>query len=230
MKHRPRREWRYEHDDLNRGDYRSDFGPEGHRNFAGPDEHTRHEHQPGHDGRRRFRNDRDAMLDPQDRRGEREAGEWQWQRSGHEGWQRSRSAGGFGSTFGAWSSGAGFNPAGDHDWQPTRPARGRGAWAGDWEASDYRGRGPKGYRRSDERIRDEACERLTDDRAVDATDVSVEVKDGEVTLTGRVPTREQKRHATACVEDVPGVREVFNRLQVEHHDVRGRRSDGEGWR
>ena len=241
MKHRSRPDWRTEHDDVNRGDYRGDFGPEGHRRFGGAAEHTRHEHQPGHDGRRRFRHDRDAMLDPNDHHGQRHAGGWSWRRFGREGWQRSRDAGGYGSQFGAWSSGAGLKPAGfgfgpeeepasDHDWQPTRPARGRGAWAGDWDQSDYRGRGPKGYRRSDERIRDEVCERLTDDRRVDASEITVEVKDGEVTLTGRVPTRDQKRQASECVEDIPGVREVFNQLQIDRAYAGGHRSSRDGSR
>jgi hypothetical protein len=142
-------------------------------------------------------------------------------RRGYEGWRRGRISGGFGSQFDAWSSGAGYPPGelrrGERhpgDWQPTRPARGPGAWAGDWERADYRGRGPKNHRRSDERVTDEICEALTDDWAVDAHEIDVTVRDGEVTLTGRVPSRQQKRRASECAERVPGVHDVFNQLRV----------------
>ena len=124
---------------------------------------------------------------------------------------------------GATAAEAGRGGFVDHDWQPTRPARGRGAWAGDWEneavarrdaRDDHSGRGPRGYRRSDAAIEEEACERLTDDWAVDATDVAVRVSDGEVTLSGTVATREQKRRAEECVERVRGVHDVLNQLRV----------------
>lgn len=166
--------------------------------------------------------------------------------AGYEGWRRGRTHGGYGSQYDSWSSGAGYQPAGfgfgpderpsgrwdaDEAWQPTRPGRGRGAWAGDWAEENFRGRGPKGYRRSDERVRDEVCEALTEDSFVDATDVTVEVKDGEVTLTGAVPSREQKRRASACAEHVGGVRDVFNQLRVSHGDeTRVGPQRGMGWR
>jgi hypothetical protein len=149
--------------------------------------------------------------------------------SGDERFHRGGNAGGYGSQFAAWSSGAGFQPAGfgfgpeetpepgdvvDSDWQVTRPARGRGTWAGDWSERRYRGRGPKGYQRSDERIREDVCERLTDDWHVDASEVSIAVRDGEVTLTGMVNSREEKRRAGECAEQVSGVHDVFNQLRV----------------
>ena len=83
------------------------------------------------------------------------------------------------------------------------------------EHEDYTGRGPRDYRRSDERIREEVSDRLTDDYRVDASDIAVEVKDGEVTLTGTVATREQKRRAEDLVEATSGVRDVTNSLRVQ---------------
>jgi hypothetical protein len=75
------------------------------------------------------------------------------------------------------------------------------------------GRGPKGYRRSDERIHDDVCERIA--RAgLDADDVEVKVENGEVTLTGSVHRREEKRWVEDLAEDVWGVQEVHNRLRV----------------
>ena len=194
-------------DDLNRGDYRGDFGPE---------------------GRDRFRHDDDRRREADDDAG----GEWRGPGSRRAGWRRGLEGGGYGSQYDAWRSGAGFPAAGfgfgpgedpdprGSDAQPTRPARGRGAWAGDWSDEDYRGRGPRDFRRSDDRLREEVCERLTDDWAVDATEISVQVVDGEVTLTGIVPSREQRRRAEECVDHVSGVRDVFNQLRVQADEPR----------
>ncbi|HEY8538933.1 MAG TPA: BON domain-containing protein [Steroidobacteraceae bacterium] len=78
----------------------------------------------------------------------------------------------------------------------------------------YRGRGPRGYKRSDERIREDVCECLTEDDYIDATNIEVQVKDGEVTLSGTVNTREEKRRACDLIEDLPGVKDVHNNLRV----------------
>jgi hypothetical protein len=81
-------------------------------------------------------------------------------------------------------------------------------------AGSFAGKGPKGYRRSDDRIREDICDRLTDDWRIDPTDVEVAVSDGEVTLTGVVNSRGEKRRAEDLVEDVHGVRDVHNNLRV----------------
>jgi len=79
---------------------------------------------------------------------------------------------------------------------------------------EHRGRGPKGYSRSDERIRDDVADRLTADSWLDATDIEVAVKDGEVTLGGHVRSRDDKRRAESLAEDVLGVKHVQNNLRV----------------
>jgi hypothetical protein len=235
MKHRRRRGGDRDYDELNRGDYRADFGPEGYDRFDSPTRDRRNAHRESYG--RAVPAAQGAGLDPAEHRGQRTAGRWRWTRGAREGWQRGRVTGGYGSQFDAWSSGAGFRPAGfgfgpeeeptqggfaDEDWQPTRPARGRGTWVGDWSDESYRGRGPRGYRRSDDRVRDEVCERLTDDSSVDASDISVDVNDGDVTLTGTVASRQQKRSAADCIDRVPGVRDVFNRLRVATRDLESR--------
>lgn len=83
---------------------------------------------------------------------------------------------------------------------------------------NYAGRGPKNYRRSDERIREEICDRLTDDWRVDATEMEVTVNNGQVTLSGSVHSREEKRKAEDLVEAIPGVHDVHNNLRVGHWD------------
>lgn len=80
--------------------------------------------------------------------------------------------------------------------------------------NDYRGRGPRGYRRSDERIREDVCELLTDDPYLDASNMEVQVKDCEVTLSGSVSSREDKRRAEGLSERVSGVSDVHNHLRV----------------
>jgi hypothetical protein len=80
---------------------------------------------------------------------------------------------------------------------------------------DCRGLGPKGYQRSDERISDEVHDRLTEDPWLDASNVVVEVKGGEITLNGHVDSREAKHWAERLVEDLSGVRHVQNNLRVD---------------
>jgi hypothetical protein len=82
------------------------------------------------------------------------------------------------------------------------------------EAGRFAGRGPKGYRRADAVIREDVCELLCDAEDVDASDIEVEVHEGEVTLQGSVPERRMKHAAEDCTEFVPGVREVHNCLRV----------------
>lgn len=91
----------------------------------------------------------------------------------------------------------------------------------------HTGRGPRGYRRSDERIQEEACERLTRHGQVDASDIDLEVRDGEVTLRGQVDDRRAKRLAEEAIESVPGVRDVQNQIRVRQPQGQGtwRRSE-----
>jgi osmotically-inducible protein OsmY len=122
---------------------------------------------------------------------------------------------------GTWGGfGGGTEYGRDHD----RDERGFLERAGDrlsqWLGDDadygrgYRGKGPANYTRSDERIRDDANDRLTDDWQVDASRIEVTADNGEITLNGTVPSREQKRRAEDCVEDISGVRNVQNNLRV----------------
>ncbi len=78
----------------------------------------------------------------------------------------------------------------------------------------HAGKGPVGFQRSDERIRELVCEALTDDGEVDASRIEVRVKGGEVTLTGAIEDRRMKRLAEDCVEAVPGVKDVHNQLRI----------------
>jgi osmotically-inducible protein OsmY len=85
----------------------------------------------------------------------------------------------------------------------------------------HRGRGPRGYKRSDERITEEVNERLTDARDVDATEIQVQVSGGEVTLTGTVDGRNARRRAEEIAEAVGGVSYVMNNLRVRQAGTSG---------
>jgi hypothetical protein len=83
------------------------------------------------------------------------------------------------------------------------------------ERGRHAGRGPKGYQRSDERIRETVSEALARDGELDASEIEVSVEAGEVTLSGSVPNRWSKRLAEDLAQDLPGVRELHNRLRVD---------------
>ena len=78
----------------------------------------------------------------------------------------------------------------------------------------FRGLGPAGYSRSDQRIREDICDRLTDDDTIDARGISVRVVQGEVALEGHVGSRRMKEAASLCAADCAGVRDVRNGLNV----------------
>jgi len=88
-------------------------------------------------------------------------------------------------------------------------------------AGTFAGRGPKGYRRSDERIREDVNDRLTWNAELDASDIEVRVIEGEVTLSGVVDDRRAKRLAEDLVEDVFGVEDVHNQLKIRHGFLAG---------
>lgn len=119
---------------------------------------------------------------------------------------------GFAPSFSRYRSGLGA--FGDRD--PNDPDLREDRNIGQRERSGpHRGRGPKGYRRSDERIHEDVCERLTEDRFIDASNVEVLVKDGEVTLSGTVASRGLKYRAEDLAALASGVTHVQNNLRVE---------------
>lgn len=168
-----------------------------------PDDRRFDPHWPRRDYRRveRFR-DFDAEWRNDDEQGERYFG------------TGSHYGGGFGTAPGSYASGAGASGAPGY--------ASRGAWtdADDWTPEEeaaaqpsFRGRGPKGYTRSDERLLESICERLTDDPRIDASDIEVEVKQQVVTLRGTVSDRRSKYAAEELVEDC-GARDIDNQLRV----------------
>lgn len=83
------------------------------------------------------------------------------------------------------------------------------------ETQGFEGRGPKGYRRSDERIEEDVSEMLMYHPEVDATNIEVKVEDGEVTLSGSVNDRRTKRLAEDIADQCNGVVEVHNHIHLQ---------------
>lgn len=89
------------------------------------------------------------------------------------------------------------------------------------------GLGPKGYQRSDERLKEDICERLMwRGEHIDVSEVSIDVKEGNVTLEGAVPERRMKHAIEDIVDECMGVKEIENRIRVtygEHRHVHAER-------
>ncbi|WP_432261288.1 BON domain-containing protein [Cupriavidus sp. TMH.W2] len=96
-----------------------------------------------------------------------------------------------------------------------------GDWFGAPDEHEWRNTGPRGYQRSDERIRDQICERLSYARGVDVSDVSVDVSAGVVSLTGTVRDRGQKYYIEDMADSTYGVKEVNNDIRVRRDSESG---------
>lgn len=80
---------------------------------------------------------------------------------------------------------------------------------------NHRGKGPRSYQRTDQRILEDLNERLTEDAFLDASEIETSVSWGEVVMSGSVHDRESRRRAEDIAETISGVRRVENRLRVK---------------
>jgi osmotically-inducible protein OsmY len=102
-------------------------------------------------------------------------------------------------------------------WEPDRSRMEAYRYNRERQHGMHRGKGPRDYQRSDERINEDINDRLGDDSFIDASDVEVTVRDGEVILSGTVESRETKRTAEDIAESVSGVKNVENRLRIKQN-------------
>jgi hypothetical protein len=138
--------------------------------------------------------------------------------------------GGMGGAMGDYYAGGGQGGAGVGRGQGFPVSL--GAWRSDAfgtrsrdDVGEHVGKGPRGYERNWDRIRDEVCHSLAWSGQVDASDIEVTVERGEITLGGTVPDRNQKRLAERIAERVYGVEDVHNRLRLAPAGRPGVRSD-----
>jgi hypothetical protein len=75
-------------------------------------------------------------------------------------------------------------------------------------------RSTKGFKRSDERIREDVSERFAQQERLDPSEIEVSVANGEVTLSGTVDARHEKYWAEQLADETRGVNEVHNQLRI----------------
>jgi osmotically-inducible protein OsmY len=90
----------------------------------------------------------------------------------------------------------------------------------------HRGKGPKGYQRSDDRVKELICERLRDDPEIDPGEVTINVAGGRVTLDGSVDSRRTKRAIEDIAEQFDV--EVQNNLRVTQRTGASQGGDSQG--
>ena len=84
------------------------------------------------------------------------------------------------------------------------------------QTPSYYGVGPKGWRISDERIKDNICEAMARNIHLDASGVEVEVSDGVVYLRGEVNDKMMKHEAEKVVNNQFGVKDLKNEITLRH--------------
>jgi hypothetical protein len=127
---------------------------------------------------------------------------------------REGSGGGSGAGYGG-SSGADVGRQGNRGFWEREVDERSVARQRDPEDGGHRGKGPRDYARSDARIEEDVHEMLANDPWLDASEISVDVAAREVTLTGTVGDRQQKRRAEDLVHGVSGVTHVQNNIRVQ---------------
>ena len=179
-------------------------------------------------GRGEYGGDRGSYAGSFSRTGEEGRGRegYGWQRGDYarEDWTRERR----GSDYAGTGYGGGDRDRSGYGYGD-RPSNERGfferaadevsSWFGDRDAErrreqDHRGRGPRGYKRSDQRIQEDLNDRLADDPYLDASELEVSVNGGEVTLSGTVDSRQARRRAEDLAEQISGVSYVQNNIRV----------------
>jgi hypothetical protein len=147
--------------------------------------------------------------------------DWRTYSGGYGGGERSRSIANSGQgRQGSFDRDRGWSESrfGSRDWDRSdREDYGRGRddeSLGD-KVGKFFGVGPKGWKRSDDRVRDDVSERLEQDPRIDASNIEIQVREAEVTLTGSVPDRWTKRLAEDVAENCRGVKDVHNQLRVQ---------------
>jgi len=114
---------------------------------------------------------------------------------------------------GGWqSSGQGRQSQQQYRSQSGQEQRFRTSGGADY--GQHSGRGPRGYQRSDDRIREDVCELLTRHGEIDASEMDVDVRAGTVILRGTADSGRTRRLAEELVEELAGVHDVQNELRV----------------
>lgn len=142
------------------------------------------------------------------------------ERGGRGAWGRGQQSG-IGPEYGSSSYGGYGYSSGFSDMSQGRTSSYDADFGARSPRPNFAGRGPRNYRRSDERIEEEINEELTRSSEIDASDIEVRVAGGTVTLSGSVDNRHAKRLAEDLSESISGVEEVDNQLRVKRGAEQG---------
>jgi hypothetical protein len=82
--------------------------------------------------------------------------------------------------------------------------------------NSYYGKGPKGWKFADEKLKERVCEVLLHSHEVDASEIDVSVEEGCVYLNGNISSNGMKRVAVDLVDSIPGVEDVFTQLNIKN--------------
>lgn len=140
-------------------------------------------------------------------------------RGGHGAQGESRSQG-YGTHAGSGPHG-GYGPQGDAHWPQAN-------WGPMSQQARSHRRGPKGYARSDERIREDICERLMHSAHIDSSEVTIEVSGGKVLIEGTVPDRRMKHAIEDIADATAGVNDVDNRVRLQQGGSQSESSGSSG--
>jgi osmotically-inducible protein OsmY len=197
--------------------------PQGKRNSTGRTEST-YERQRYYDANRKLGNSRDEQNTraPEDQE--------QYDDYNTDKAENYNAGGYYGSNYGSinelnrgrdYERNAGYRDSYDHltagQWpEIERAAQSRGFDLRGYELAQrgvHRGKGPRGYQRTDLRIEEDINDLLMEDPYVDASEIQVKVENGDVVLTGEVEHKHIKRRVEDLVERVSGVKNLENRLR-----------------
>ena len=138
--------------------------------------------------------------------------------------ENSERAGNFSRANQLFGPNTGYNTRGDEEFNPSGSygsyasqsgSNANGTYSGSEQRTSHFGKGPKGYKRSDERIQEDVNQALWRHHEIDATEIDVTVSNGTVTLSGTVSERPMKRAAEVAIEDLEGVDDVLNQISVQ---------------
>ncbi len=228
------------------GSYSRDFQGAQHRGFEGQTAYRRQgglgprEWGQGNDDYRM--NDYGGGFDRQGRESPWDRGQGGYGQSQHDMGSQGGGHGNFGSQSGNYGGGMGgygsrggnygnqgysqgnYGPQGSYGGQGQYGSQGsygsQGQYGSQGDSGRIPFRSPKGYTRSDDRIREDICDRLGTLSGVDPSEVEVNVRDGEVTITGTVRERWQKHQIENTADAISGVKDVHNQIRVKQQDDR----------
>lgn len=130
-----------------------------------------------------------------------------------------------------------YDPFGEERWGPDRRSfhtlegAGRKGWDYDQNrgygqvygnatvaqkpSRNFRGKGPRNYQRSDERILEDIYDRISGAWSLDASEVEIEVRNGVVQMSGRVADRSVRHRLEDIAEGILGVMSIENRISIQ---------------